>query len=196
MSDACYHFEYPLISERSSKVKTTSERTLRYSPICKSIEHEKGRRNEALSITSRYRFLALLKIILGRQPIQDRPRKGFPKETSRDQNTPLRKVMVQENLWIRGQRSSNGTQKQKRSSSETRAEPERSKGSRKKHGTPKERSRFRNYIISKRGISFFPRRIIIPGYALHEKGLQRQIGVDTLVNSQQRRALAVPVINR
>ena len=31
---------------------------------------------------------------------------------------------------------------------------------------------------------------------MHEKGLQRQIGVGTLVNSQQRRALAVPVINR
>ena len=36
----------------------------------------------------------------------------------------------------------------------------------------------------------------VPGHALHEKGLQRQIGVGTLVNSQQRRALAVPVINR
>ena len=35
-----------------------------------------------------------------------------------------------------------------------------------------------------------------PGHALHEKGLQRQISVGTLVNSQQRRALAVPVINR
>ena len=31
---------------------------------------------------------------------------------------------------------------------------------------------------------------------MHEKGLQRQIGVGTLVNSQQRSALAVPVINR
>ena len=31
---------------------------------------------------------------------------------------------------------------------------------------------------------------------MHEKGLQRQTGVGTLVNSQQRRALAVPVINR
>ena len=45
-----------------------------------------------------------------------------------------------------------------------------------------------------------PRDIIanrmIPGHALHEKGLQRQIGVGTLVNNQQRRALAVPVINR
>ena len=39
------------------------------------------------------------------------------------------------------------------------------------------------------------RKSKIPGHALHEKGLQRQIGVGTLVNSQQRRALAVPVIN-
>ena len=39
-------------------------------------------------------------------------------------------------------------------------------------------------------------RFLIPGRALHEKGLQRQIGDGTLVNSQQRRALAVPVINR
>ena len=36
----------------------------------------------------------------------------------------------------------------------------------------------------------------IPGHALHEKGLQRQIAVGTLVNSQQRRALAVPQLNR
>ena len=36
----------------------------------------------------------------------------------------------------------------------------------------------------------------IPGHALHEKGLEGQKGVGTLVNSQQRRALAVPVINR
>ena len=36
----------------------------------------------------------------------------------------------------------------------------------------------------------------IPGHALHEKGLQRQIGVSTLVSSQERRALAIPLINR
>ena len=35
-----------------------------------------------------------------------------------------------------------------------------------------------------------------PGYALHEKGLQEQIVVGTLVSSQERRALAVPLINR
>ena len=35
-----------------------------------------------------------------------------------------------------------------------------------------------------------------PGHALHEKGLYRQIAVGTLVNSQERRALAVPRINR
>ena len=38
--------------------------------------------------------------------------------------------------------------------------------------------------------------LIFPGHALHEKGLQRQMDVGTLVNSQQRRALTVPVINR
>ena len=34
------------------------------------------------------------------------------------------------------------------------------------------------------------------GQTLYEKSLQRKIGVGTLVNSQQRRALAIPVINR
>ena len=37
---------------------------------------------------------------------------------------------------------------------------------------------------------------VFPGYALHEKGLQRQIGVGTLVSSQEQRALLVLVINR
>ena len=36
---------------------------------------------------------------------------------------------------------------------------------------------------------------VVSGHALHEKGFQRQIGVDTLVNSHQQRALAVPLIN-
>ena len=36
----------------------------------------------------------------------------------------------------------------------------------------------------------------IPGHALHGKGLQRQIGVGTLVSIQERRALLVPLINR
>ena len=36
----------------------------------------------------------------------------------------------------------------------------------------------------------------IPGNALHEKDLQRQIGDGTLVSSLERRALAVPRINR
>ena len=35
-----------------------------------------------------------------------------------------------------------------------------------------------------------------PGHALHEKGLQRQMGVGTLVSSQEERALLVLVINR
>ena len=38
--------------------------------------------------------------------------------------------------------------------------------------------------------------IPIPGHALHERGLQRHIGDDTLVSSQQRRALAISLINR
>ena len=37
---------------------------------------------------------------------------------------------------------------------------------------------------------------IFPGHALHEKGLQGQISAVTLVSSQERRALAVPLINR
>ena len=37
---------------------------------------------------------------------------------------------------------------------------------------------------------------VIPGHALHEKGLQRQIDVGTMVSSQQRRALLVPRLNR
>ena len=36
----------------------------------------------------------------------------------------------------------------------------------------------------------------IPEHALHEKGLQRQIGDGTLVSSQERRALAVLLMNR
>ena len=35
-----------------------------------------------------------------------------------------------------------------------------------------------------------------PGDALHEKGLKRQIGVGTLVSSQERRAAVFPRINR
>ena len=42
--------------------------------------------------------------------------------------------MVQENLWIRGQRRPNGTRKQERSPSGGRAKPERSTGPRKGHG--------------------------------------------------------------
>ena len=36
----------------------------------------------------------------------------------------------------------------------------------------------------------------IPGHALHEEGLQRQIGVGTQVSSQERRAAVFPRINR
>ena len=38
--------------------------------------------------------------------------------------------------------------------------------------------------------------LAIPGHALHDKGVQRQIGVGTLVSSKERRAAVVPVINR
>ena len=38
--------------------------------------------------------------------------------------------------------------------------------------------------------------ILVPGHALHEEGLQRQIGVGTLVSIQERRALFVPLIKR
>ena len=36
----------------------------------------------------------------------------------------------------------------------------------------------------------------IPGHALHEKGLQRQISAGPLVSSQERRAAVVPRVNR
>ena len=38
--------------------------------------------------------------------------------------------------------------------------------------------------------------LLIPGHALHEKGLHRQKGAGPLVSSQERRVLAVPLINR
>ena len=37
---------------------------------------------------------------------------------------------------------------------------------------------------------------VVPGHACHEKGLQRQKGVDPLVSNQERRAAVDPVINR
>ena len=39
-------------------------------------------------------------------------------------------------------------------------------------------------------------RDFIPGHTLHKKGLQGQKSVGTLVSSQERRALVVPLINR
>ena len=45
-----------------------------------------------------------------------------------------------------------------------------------------------------RGMSGFRIRQVLE-HALHEKGLQRQIAVGTLVKSQKRRALAVPRLN-
>ena len=49
--------------------------------------------------------------------------------------------------------------------------------------------------VSSLSVSGVPRSHF-PGHALHEKVLQRQIGVGKLVSIQERRALLVPVINR
>ena len=38
--------------------------------------------------------------------------------------------------------------------------------------------------------------IVIPGHALHEKGLQSQLGVGTMISNEERRAAVVPQINR
>ena len=38
--------------------------------------------------------------------------------------------------------------------------------------------------------------LLVPGHALREKSLQKIIGAGTLLSSQERRALAVPLINR
>ena len=46
------------------------------------------------------------------------------------------------------------------------------------------------------GHALHGKELYIPGHALHEKELHRQKGVGTLVSSQERRALAVPLINR
>ena len=45
---------------------------------------------------------------------------------------------------------------------------------------------------------FYARHVreIVPGHALHDKGLQKQKGVGPLVSSQEHRALPVPVTNR
>ena len=48
----------------------------------------------------------------------------------------------------------------------------------------------------RRGGPVAPQRKNIPGHSLHEKRLQRQIGVGTLVSSQERIAFAVPLISR
>ena len=54
-------------------------------------------------------------------------------------------------------------------------------------------------VLDSTSLYLFPDRPCmkrVPGHALHEEGLQRQIGVGTLVNSQQRRALAVLLLSR
>ena len=121
-------------------MKATHGRTQRDPQRCKSIDQNKGRRNEASSIT-----LAMLMPFLFEEPLRPRinaisTQKKFSEGTGRDHNTPLMKGKIQENFWIGGQRSSNETPMQERSPSEARAEPERSRGLRKEHGTSKGRS--------------------------------------------------------
>ena len=62
--------------------------------------------------------------------------------------------------------------------------------------TPAQRQAAEGLDMSQSKKSRFPSRSLIPGHALHEKGLQRQIGVGTLLSSQKRRALFVPRFNR
>ena len=53
----------------------------------------------------------------------------------------------------------------------------------------------RKRTACKRRVGWRP-SILFTGHALHEKGLQRQTGVGTLVSRPEQRALLVPVINR
>ena len=46
------------------------------------------------------------------------------------------------------------------------------------------------------GFDRFRLFVLLPGHALHEKGLQRQKGDGPLVSSQEQRALLVPLMNR
>ena len=45
-------------------------------------------------------------------------------------------------------------------------------------------------------LTLFAHSVYIPGYAAHEKSLQGLTGVDSLVNSQEQRALLILLINR
>ena len=119
-------------------------------------EHRTGERKKERSIKH---HVAMLMPFPFEEPLRPRTnasstQKRFSEGTGRDQNTPPMKKMIQENFWIGGQRSPNETPMQERSPSGARAEPERSRGLRKEHGTPKGRSeagadarRPENYII-------------------------------------------------
>ena len=50
--------------------------------------------------------------------------------------------------------------------------------------------------LFRKGHCDYVSNFVIPGHALHEKGLQRQIGVGTLVSSQEQIGLLVALINR
>ena len=59
-------------------------------------------------------------------------------------------------------------------------------------------TRFRKRTLTKKNMitKKMSMKLIIPGHALYEKGLQRQKGVGPLTSSQKQRVLLVPVINR
>ena len=54
----------------------------------------------------------------------------------------------------------------------------------------------RDLIAKLSRISVTERMNLIPEHALHEKNLQRQMGIVTLASRQERRALFFPLINR
>ena len=60
------------------------------------------------------------------------------------------------------------------------------------------RSERTNEVSTNRSLQIYHvwARIVFPGHALHEKGLQRQKSAGPLVSSQEERALLVPLINR
>ena len=64
---------------------------------------------------------------------------------------------------------------------------------------PGTKSAFRPYdkpVINRGSTAHFVPPSVFPGHALHEMSLQRQIGVGTLVSSQEQIALLVALINR
>ena len=145
-------------------MKATHGRTQRDPQRCKSINQEKGRRNEASSIT-----LAMLMPFPFEEPLRPRTNASSTQKSFFRRNRPRSEHSPQEgddsgNFWIGGQRSPNETPMQERSSSGARAEPERSRRPRKEHGTPKGRSEARAELERS------------PSGARTEKGLRKEHG--------------------